>query len=218
MTAAQFEQRSARVVRFTLSERAIHWIVAIAFFSLLGSGLLMGHKGSFHNLMYAWHLVSAGILVFGVLTVVLRGDRRALARTRRELTKLDALDRAWLANAPSAVLGQRPQPPAGRFNAGQKANFVLISSLLASLVISGIGLIVAGTPPNAIFKLAHVAAAYLSAVLVLGHLYMALINPGTRPALSGMISGKVDLAWLRKHHPGATIDLTGPATGTKRGA
>jgi formate dehydrogenase subunit gamma len=202
MMAAKFDQRSARVLRFTASERAIHWIVAIAFFSMLGSGLLMGHRGSFHNLMYAWHLASAGILVVGVAAVALRGDRRALGRTRRELTKIDALDRAWLANVPAAVLGQRPQPPAGRFNAGQKVNFILIGCLLTSLVVSGTGLVIAGSPPNATFKVAHVAAAYLSVILALGHLYMALINPGTRPALSGMISGTVDLAWLRKHHPG----------------
>jgi formate dehydrogenase subunit gamma len=205
--------RQRRVVRFTGSERAIHWIVAIAFLSLLGSGLLMGQRGSVHNLMYTWHLTSAGILALGVAVVILRGNRRALARTARQLGTIDPLDRAWLRSVPGAVLRHRAHPPAGRFNAGQKVNFILISLLLAALVISGIGLLIAGSPPNPIFKAAHVAAAYLSIVLILGHLYMALINPSTRPALSGMITGKLDQAWLEKEHPRATSDDDASAGG-----
>jgi cytochrome b subunit of formate dehydrogenase len=46
-----------------------------------------------------------------------------------------------------------------------------------------------------------VASAYLLAVLVVGHLYMALINPSTRPALSGIVSGTVEGSWSRTHHP-----------------
>ena len=41
------------VLRFTLTERAFHWLVAVAFFTMLISGLVMGKRGSFHNLMYA---------------------------------------------------------------------------------------------------------------------------------------------------------------------
>lgn len=141
-----------------------------------------------------------GILLPSVAAVALRGDRRVLSRTGRQLRSIDALDRAWLASVPAAVLRGRPQPPAGRFNAGQKVNFMLVSLLLASLFISGIGLVLTGQPANPIFKAAHIASAYLSVVLVVGHLYMALVNPGTRPALNGIISGKVDRAWLRKHH------------------
>ena len=203
MTSATVETRRTRVARFTASERAIHWIVATAFFSLLGSGLLMGHRGSFHNVMYALHLTSAGILVLGVAVVVFRGNRRALSRTARQLRTIDDLDRAWLRGVPAAVLRHRAQPPAGRFNAGQKVNVILISLLLAALFVSGIGLVVSIPAASPVFKAAHVAAAYLSIVPIVGHLYMALVNPGTRPALRGMISGRVDRAWLLKHHPGA---------------
>ena len=175
----------------------------------------MGHKGSFHNVMYGWHLTSAGILLLGVAAVARRGVRRALSRAGRQLRTIDALDRAWLASAPAAVLRGRPQPPAGRFNAGQKVNFVLDSLLLASLFISGVGLVLTGQPATPIFKAAHIASAFLSIVLVVGHLYMALINPGTRPALSGIISGKVDRAWLRKHHARTTSDEGASAAGFK---
>jgi cytochrome b subunit of formate dehydrogenase len=40
-----------RVQRFTVSERAVHWLTALAFFSLLISGLVVGRRGGFHNIM-----------------------------------------------------------------------------------------------------------------------------------------------------------------------
>jgi len=191
----------ARVLRFTRSERAFHWLVATAFFGMLASGVAMGKAGSFHNMMYAGHLASAGALVVGIAAIVLLGNRRSLTRSTRELSTIDALDREWLARAPAAVVKHSPQPPAGRFNAGQKLNFILVSLLLASLLVSGVGLLVTGSHPAIpALKAAHVVGAYTAALLVAGHLYMALINPSTRPALRGMISGWVDADWVRKHH------------------
>jgi formate dehydrogenase gamma subunit len=191
----------ARVLRFTPSERAFHWLVAVAFFVLLLSGLLMGTRGSLHNLLYTVHLASAGVLLGGLALIVLRGNRRALSQTRRDLSTFDALDRQWLARVPAAVFRHSPETAAGRFNAGQKVNFILVIGLFAALFVSGIGLIITGSHPiNPVFKAAHVVAAYTALVLVVGHLYMALVNPSTRPALRGMISGKVDAAWARKYH------------------
>jgi formate dehydrogenase subunit gamma len=192
---------AARVLRFTASERAFHWLVAVAFFVLLLSGLLMGRRGSLHIVLYRVHLAAGGVLVGGLALLVLWGNRRALSQTRRDLSTLDALDRQWLARLPAAVLKHSPEPAAGRFNAGQKLNFILVTVLFTALFVSGIGLIVTGSHPiNPVFKAAHVVAAYTALVLVAGHLYMALINPSTRPALRGMISGKVDAAWARKYH------------------
>jgi formate dehydrogenase gamma subunit len=191
----------ARVLRFTPSERAFHWLVAIAFFVMLFSGLLMGKHGALRNVLYAVHLASGGALVGGLALIVLRGNRRALSQTRRDLSSIDALDRQWLARVPAAVFKHSPETAAGRFNAGQKLNFMLVIVLFAALFVSGIGLIITGShPANPVFKAAHVAAAYTALALVAGHLYMALINPSTRPALRGMISGKVDAAWARKYH------------------
>jgi formate dehydrogenase subunit gamma len=189
------------VLRFTSSERAFHWLVAAAFFVLLLTGLLMGKHGSFHNVMYTMHLASAGVLLAGIGVIVLGGDRQALSRTRRELSSLDAIDREWLARVPAAAFRRSPEVPAGRFNAGQKLNFLLVAALFGALFVSGLGLIAIGSHPvNPVFKTAHVVAAYLAAVLVVGHLYMALVNPSTRPALRGMISGSVDADWVRKYH------------------
>ena len=189
-----------RVQRFTVSERVVHWLTALAFFSLLLSGFVVGRRGTFHNVMYAWHLASAGLLVGGVALIALAGDRPALRRTARELSRLDVEDREWLGATPARLLAGTSGPPAGRFNAGQKVNFILVGVLLAALYVSGVDTIVAGTHHNLIFG-AHKLATIAFCVLVGGHLYMAIINRGTRQALPGMLTGEVDREWARKHYP-----------------
>ena len=188
------------VQRFTLSERAVHWLTALAFFSLLISGLVVGRRGTFHNVMYAWHLVSAGVLVGGVALIVLTGNRRALRGTAHELSSLDVEDREWLGAIPARLLSSAPEPPAARFNAGQKVNFALVCVLVCILYITGVDTIVSGTHHNLIFG-GHKLATIALCILVAGHLYMALINRATRHALRGMLTGEVDREWARKHYP-----------------
>jgi len=189
-----------RVKRFTVSERAVHWLTALAFFSLLLSGLVVGRRGTFHDVMYAFHLASAGVLVCGVALIAMAGDRRALGRTARELRSLQVEDREWLGAIGARVLAGAPEPPAGRFNAGQKVNFVLVCILLAALYVTGVDTIMAGTHHNLIFG-GHKLATIALGVLVAGHLYMALVNRATRHALRGMLTGEVDREWARKHYP-----------------
>ena len=183
-----------------MSERAVHWLLAFAFFSLLISGLIVGRRGTFHDVMYAWHLASAAALLIGVAVIVVAGNRRPLARSARELGTLDAADREWLRAIPPRVLAGAPEPPAARFNAGQKLNFALVSVLLLILYVSGVDTIVVGTHHNLIFG-AHKLATIALGVLVAGHLYMALVNRSTRPALRGMLTGEVDREWARMHYP-----------------
>jgi formate dehydrogenase subunit gamma len=197
---------TSRVLRFTRSERGVHWLTAVAFLSLLISGLVVGRRGGFHNVMYAWHLASAGVLVGGVALVVLSGNRRALGRSARELLTVEDGDRRWLAQAPAHLFAGTAEPANGRFNAGQKLNFVSVCILLAALYISGIDTIVAGTHHNLVFAV-HKVATIAACVLVGGHVYMAVINRGTRGALSGMLTGEVDRAWASDHYPCWTAAL-----------
>jgi len=41
---------------------------------------------------------------------------------------------------------------------------------------------------------------YLSVILLIGHLYLALVHPTTRHALRGMTRGTVREDWAKAHH------------------
>ena len=111
----------------------------------------------------------------------------------------------WIANGspacPRPLSSTRQNPRQGDSTPARSSISSSSPCCFAALFVSGIGLLITGSHPvSPAFKAAHVVAAYTTVVLVAGHLYMALINPSTRPALRGMISGKVDATWVRKHH------------------
>jgi formate dehydrogenase subunit gamma len=187
------------VFRFTRRERAVHWLTAAAFFSMLGSGLLVGRRGTFHDVMYAWHLASAGVLLIGLALLACGARSGPVRGSFRELSRIEARDRDWLASVPGQLRRVVDPPRVGRFNGGQKVNFLAITALLAVLFLTGVDTIIAGTHGNLVFGF-HKVATIAACVLVGGHLYMALLNPGTRPAFRGMLTGKVDRDWARAHH------------------
>ena len=48
--------------------------------------------------------------------------------------------------------------------------------------------------------LLHDGLMYVSLVLLVGHLYLALIYPATRHSLRGITTGSVRRSWARDHH------------------
>jgi formate dehydrogenase subunit gamma len=190
----------ATVARFGATERAVHWVHATAFFALAATGLalylpVLASAIGDRPLLKALHLGTAAAWLTALLALALGGDRRRLRRTRQELERFTDDDLAWLA--------RRPGARAGRFNAGQKAHAVLQAALAALFVVTGVLLYLgerdtalrfAGTIP------VHDACTFVALALVAGHLYLALVNEPTRPALRGMTEGRVDAAFAREHH------------------
>ena len=189
-----------RVARFSRTERALHWVHVLGFFAMLATGLVLylpalaeavGRRGLVKDL----HLWSAiGWLVLVALVVAL-GNRRGLRATLREFEDLDADDRRWLR--------RRKPAPQGRFNAGQKLHAALQGAFAALFVISG-ALLWLGER-NTAFRLEgtvllHDGLMFVSVAMVLGHLYLAIVHPPTRPALSGMVRGDVRADWAAEHH------------------
>jgi formate dehydrogenase subunit gamma len=70
-----------------------------------------------------------------------------------------------------------------------------VGTLLLLDLASGLLLLV-GVPVGAV----HAAAAFAFAIVIAGHVFMALLNPATRPALRGIVTGHVDRAWAERHH------------------
>ncbi len=190
--------------RFTRSELAVHWTLAVSVLAMILSGIALG-ANVWHAAVFPVHVGSMFLLAGGVLLAALAGDRPALRRAGRKLRTLRREDRRWLAWAPRNLLGRGgAPPPVGRFNAGQKLNAMLIAVLLAASIGSGIywwarlhGVFANSNVDSAIHNVAGVAII----VLVCGHLYMAVLNPATRQALRGITTGSVDAGWAAEHHP-----------------
>jgi formate dehydrogenase subunit gamma len=197
--APQLAGRPRYVVRFSATERVLHWVNAVAFFLLLASGLvlylprlsvLVGRRPLIKDVHF--YTGVAGILVLGL--VVALGNRRVLARTVRELDRFDRDDRAWLR-------GRRT--PQGRLNAGQKLNAIVTAAFTILFTVSGLLLWYGERDTRlrlASTILVHDGLMFVALVLVVGHLYLALVHPATRHALRGIVLGTVRADWAAEHH------------------
>ncbi len=188
------------VERFTRTERLLHWVHASAFFVLLGSGLVLylptlstavGRRPLIKDIHFWTGISWAG----AILVIVAFGNRRALLRTAREVDLFDRDDRLFLAGHLNA--------PQGRFNAGQKVNAILTAAFAVLFFASGLLLWYGERDTR--FRLGgtaylHDTLMYLSVLIVVGHLYLSLVNRATRHALRGMVRGTVREDWARAHH------------------
>jgi formate dehydrogenase subunit gamma len=186
------------VKRFSPLERLLHWVNALGFFFLLGTGLilylprlsvLVSRRQTIQGLHFwggvGWLSVLAALIVLG--------GRRLLA-TARELDSFDDDDLRWLR-------GRRA--PQGRFNAGQKINAVLTAAFTILFGVSGLLLWFGEQDTRFRFAstvILHDGLMYVSLLLLVGHLYLALIHPATRHALRGMTLGDVRVEWAMRHH------------------
>ena len=192
--------RPRYIERFTLTERLLHWVHASAFFVLLGSGLILyipSLSTTFADrpLIKDVHFYTAVSWAGAMLLIALLGNRRSVLRTIREVDLFDRDDRRFLAGHTSS--------PQGRFNAGQKVNVIVTAAFATLFFISGM-LLWLGERNTAI-RLGgtiylHDALMYLSVVIVVGHLYLALINRSTRHSLHGITLGTVREDWADAHH------------------
>jgi cytochrome b subunit of formate dehydrogenase len=186
----------AFVRRFTKTERAAHWLIAVAFGVMLYSGGQVPHNWHWTTPWLDIHVGAAVVLVAGLTGLLAGRNGRSLRRTAGQLRTMDDHDRAWL--SPSRILNRRPPPPVHRFNAGQKLNARLALVGLAGLYATGIYLVTIG---NTAFGHLHGPFAFLTSALIAGHIFMAVFNPSTRHALRGMTLGNVQREWAEHHFP-----------------
>jgi formate dehydrogenase subunit gamma len=188
-----------RLVRFSRTERVLHWAHASAFLVLLASGLclylpslaeVIGRR----PLLKDVHVYTAVAWLAALALVVLAGDRRRLLATAREVDTFDDDDIAWLR-------GRRT--PQGRFNAGQKINAILTAALAVLFAVTGFVLWYGER--NHAFRLqnallVHDWLMYVSFFLLVGHLYLSLVHPSTRHSLNAITRGWVRTDWAERHH------------------
>jgi formate dehydrogenase subunit gamma len=198
------------VVRFRYYTRVVHWGVALTFFLTLFTGLpiwtpIFGWLAPlFGGLSVCrWLHPWAGVAfsVFALLQFVHWGGEMRMTEADKRFTKLK--------NFLSYMRWQYHDDEVGKFNGGQKALFWLSSLAALGLLATGVVLWF----PNYFSPLfregswvLHDLAFILFFLLILGHIYLSIAEPGT---FAGMVRGTVTKAWARLHHPAWYRDVTG---------
>jgi formate dehydrogenase subunit gamma len=203
---------SKTLLRFTVSERINHWLVALTFFLLALSGLVY-----FHPLYYPLSQLFGGgvwsrILhpFFGVVIIFLFGG---MFFRFRKLSIMTPADREWLRHVRDIANGdERNLPEAGKLNGGQKLMFWSLVTCMVLLILSGIVVWRAYFSflfPVVVVRLAavvHAAAGVVMIALIMGHIYIAI---WTKESIGAMLYGRVRRAWAKQHHPAWYRDMTG---------
>jgi formate dehydrogenase subunit gamma len=189
------------VVRFSGTERTLHWANAAGFFACLATGLALylpslsaaiGRRVLVQRIHFWCGLGWCAAIVL----VVVVGDHGRLLRTAREIDLFDGDDRRWLR--------RRHPARSGRFNAGQKINAAANVGFVVLFLASGLLLWFGERAtqlrlPSTIVL--HDALTFASVLLVIGHIYLAVIHPPTRHSLRGITLGTVRADWAATHHP-----------------
>ena len=198
---------SSRILRFRVSERLVHWAIAVPFLLCFSTALVLvfmynPDPSRPYRAMFSWtHRISGISLTLLPLIVIIRkrGDYRIYFNNIRQAWIWTAEDFKWLLLMGLAALSSRFKlPEQGKFNAAEKINFMTLMATYPLYIATGITMWL--TDVAFLSWVLHFCMALLAAPLVAGHLYMAMINPASRKGLHGMISGFVDSKWARHHY------------------
>ncbi|WP_237217650.1 formate dehydrogenase subunit gamma, partial [Falsiroseomonas oryziterrae] len=196
--------RSGRkVARYTLVERVNHWMVAASFVVLALTGLniiwgayvlrpLIGPSAFTAVTFYgqAVHQFVAFAFMVGLLVMIVHWFRPNLPAR---------VDLAWIrAGGPFA----RGHPPAGKFNAAQKALYFASMIGGIAVAVSGILLMAPHLLDDVVLQqwahIVHGLVAFGMIALIIGHAYIGSV--GQEGAFEAMRDGEVDYNWAREHH------------------
>ncbi len=183
-----------RVHRFGRSERFLHWWIVVMFASALLTGIAMGDEAEAGSLLKL-HIGSVVLIEVGIVVALVFGNTMAILRSAKDLFFFDRTDIGFVMNTIKHP-GHRDHVRWGKFNIGQKIlAWSLVGSLVA-VVVTGINSWSAGEGAAG----PHAAAVVVTLALLSAHVFMAVINPSTRPALPGMVFGHVQRSWAARHH------------------
>ena len=196
--------RKLYIQRYTDNQRINHWLVVL-FFGLAGfSGLALFHPNLFFLTQFfggpQWTRIVHpyfGIGVFLLFLLMFIGFVGANLWKRR--------DSEWLKASPELVLhdDEEKMPPVGKYNAGQKLVFWLMTLSLLVLLITGLlfwQAWFADSVPIWLQRVAvvlHSLAAFIMSLTAVVHIYAAIWVKGT---LRAMTQGTVSAGWAKRHH------------------
>lgn len=197
----------SEILRFRKSERRLHWAIAIPFMVCWLTSVVLVflyNPDPTRPLrdVFAWtHRLSGLCLIAFPLLVIFQGrSEYKMHLYNIKCAWLWSLnDLKWLALMGFAAVSKRIiLPEQGKFNAAEKVNFMSVMVACPIFIVTGIMIWLHGLGWAS--WLIHCCVALMVTPTMLGHIYMATVNPDTRVGLQGMISGYVDRQWARHHY------------------
>jgi formate dehydrogenase subunit gamma len=196
-----------QILRFRLSERRLHWALALPFMISWTTALVLvtvynPHPERPYRFIFSWIHRASGVWlsVLPTYTVIThRREFRLYLQNIREAWSWRIDDLKWLAlMGPAAVSSKVTLPDQGKFNAAEKINFMSLTCTYPAYIVTGVLIWLPGVALLA--WLVHFSLALLATPLILGHIFMATVNPETRVGLSGMFTGFVSREWAKHHY------------------
>jgi formate dehydrogenase subunit gamma len=181
------------IFRFALTVRLMHWWLVATFATALLTGLAMGSEMENSSL---FHLhVAAVIAMGGGVVMALIFNPFAVLRFVRDAFVPERSDFQFVARIISRPF-HRTGVKWGKFNLGQKGLAWMMVVSLTAIIITGIN----SWHRDGDASGPHLTAVVIALILLSVHVFMAVVNPITRPALPGMIFGRVKRSWALHHH------------------
>ena len=191
------------VDRYTVAARINHWITATSLILLALSGLALFHPslyfltalfggGSMTRMLHPWIGV---VLFFSFMGLFFRFWKLNLWRRT---------DNVWMSRLRDVLAAHDENlPEVGKYNAGQKVVFWLMSLLIVILISSGIVIwqqyfgSYFTIPQQRVALLVHAGAAVTIICVWIVHAYAAIWVRGT---INAMTRGRVTGGWAWRHH------------------
>jgi len=198
------DDRSGRILRYTLSERVHHWVGSLFYVYCLITGLAFWSPymywlaaivggGPTARFWHPWFGLAFTVSMFWMYRM---WDRDM---------QITEVDRRWSKAMEHYVKNEDEKlPPVGRFNYGQKLFFWLMFYGIILLLISGVGLWFVESIPWSLRWLrylsitVHVIAALATIGGFIIHVYMGTAM--VRGGFTSIVRGEVSKTWAKTHH------------------
>lgn len=205
-----------QVKRFSKPVILAHWLNAFTFMVLYFTGLPLYSEwfdwvyvlfGGPENLRFVHHY---GGLVFILPTIfILLVDAKSFTHWMKQIFSWKAHDFAFFKGfVKEFFTGHADIPKQDFYNAGEKINSLLQIFTATLLIISGLIMWFADTLlvwglPKALILMSypmHSIAFGLSVAVVVGHVYLSIGHPNSRPSFQGILKGYISEDYAKAHH------------------
>lgn len=198
------------IMRFSFTSRLGHGVHVFSFVLLLitgcalvfrGYGALVGPGGLrlFSNI----HFFMAIVFTFVPFIILVFFSWKDTKRWLYDITHWTSNDVKFLTTFPKTFFGfEAETPKQGRFNGGEKVNSILQILGCTVLIITGWIMLLgdASSQVLAWVRIIHSFAALGLGSVIMAHAFLALLHPGSKESIKGMIGGHVSRDWAYHHH------------------